>query len=72
MDVRTYQLAVNNSKIGDSSSIGNNTIESITKNLYLNDIEINIKYDLALNIPSNYVGDYFIDARCDSLVKEGE
>lgn len=54
------------------NEIINPKIDLINKNLNISDLKIQLKYDKELNLPANYTSNYYIDAKLDTVEREGE
>lgn len=54
------------------NEIVNPKIDLINKNLNISDLKIQLKYDKELNLSANYISNYYIDTKLDTLEREGE
>ncbi|MCC0628510.1 MULTISPECIES: hypothetical protein [unclassified Clostridioides] len=50
----------------------NSKLDLINKNLNISNLKIQLKYDKELNLSANYTSNYYIDAKLDTVEREGE
>ncbi|MCC0781723.1 hypothetical protein IR152_00960 [Clostridioides sp. ES-S-0108-01] len=50
----------------------NPKLDLINKNLNISNLKIQLKYDKELNLSANYTSNYYIDAKLDTVEREGE